>query len=367
MRPLPCTVVAVALFLSPILAHEGEPPEGAMERTRMPNVKMPRMHQAAGSTLACSIHAMLPALGHPDWSTSRVVALIGYPFHFEMREDGGRIFNDNLDWRPIGMEHLETLGQVRVFNATKDSSRAVLSALKEDARDAVVASLEKGVPGLVWQPMSREQKGKVHGFCWGLIVGYNEEDETYVIRHAAEELDYPVRFDAIGHTDPIEWFRIGIFEPKDLDDRALHLTALRNAVASGVGTRLENPPRPYGFDAYELWQNVFESADVPLDHSHRHAEVLEIRRKAAVSYLRELIDTFPDAAAPLEAAAAHYERELESLASLHDICHAAASTEAKAFTDDQRTEARRLIAKALNYDRQAVEQIEAALKVLEAS
>ena len=358
-----CLAAAIVLHLLPSLAaaHEGDPPEGAMARTALPDVKMTKDSR---STLVNSLHAMLPMLGHTNWSIPRLMALTGYAFHFEMREAGESVYPDNLDWG-LAMHILKPLGQVKVYDANKDSD-VDLPALKAEARDAVVASLEKGIPGLVWSPISLEQKGKVHGVCWGLIVDYNKSDETYIIRHPGEELDYPVRFDAIGHTDPVEWFRVGIFGPKDLDDAALHLTTLRNAVDLANGTRYDNPKNPYGFGAHELWQKAFKS-DVQLNATLAHTEALGPRRKAAAAYLRELTDIYPDAAKQLEAAAAHYDREVEAITAIFDICVAAAGTETKAFTADLRAEIRNLIAEALKADREAVGKIEAALKILEGS
>ena len=185
-----------------------------------------------------------------------------------------------------------------------------------------------------------------------------------MIRQPAEELDYPVRFDAIGFADPINWFRVGTFKPKDLDDNALHLTSLRNAVTFANGTRYDSPKNPYGFAAYELWQEAFES-DVKLNATLFHTETLKPRREAAAAYLRELTYVYPAAAKPLEAAAAHYDREIESITAIFDLCVATTKHEPEVFTPDQRAEIRSLIAQALKADRDAVAQIEAALKILE--
>ena len=233
------SIIAASILLSPIVAHEREePPEGAVSRTVLPNVKMPTMNEHSRSTLVCAMYALLPALGQQGWSIPRLEALTGYAFYFQMPEGGERVFDDDLDWG-LAMHVLDIFGHAKVYDANKNSD-VDLPALKAEARDAVVASLENGLPSLVWAPLSLEQKGKVHFACWGLIVGYNAADETYLIRQPAEKLDYPVRFDAIGFADPGDWFRIGTFKPKDLDDNALHLISLRNAVAFANGTRYDN-------------------------------------------------------------------------------------------------------------------------------
>ncbi len=120
------------------------------------------------------------------------------------------------------------------------------------------AGLEKGHAALVWQPMSVEMKADHHhGFCWGLIVGYDEAEETYTVRHPYVSDTYTVRYDAIGHADPAEWFNVRVFEQQTTaDEKTTYSTALRNAVAFANGTRFapdkRSEDRPIGFSAYEL-------------------------------------------------------------------------------------------------------------------
>ena len=144
---------------------------------------------------------------------------------------------------------------------------------------------------------------------------------------------------------------------------------LRNAVAFANETRYapekRRKDRPIGFSAYELWRAAFESEDVPLEPSFHHAETLKERRLSAAAYLRELVTRFPEAAEPLEAAATHYDRELESLNPLYDLC--AAARESEAWTAEGRAEAARLIGEALKADLDAIANIEAALALIEGS
>ena len=95
---------------------------------------------------------------------------------------------------------------------------------------------------MVWQPMTLEQKASDHpahhAYCWGLIVGYNESEETYTVRHPFVDGAYTVRYDDIGHADPAELFSVLVYEgPSAEKDESIHLTALRNAVAFAHATR----------------------------------------------------------------------------------------------------------------------------------
>lgn len=350
-----------------LTASEGDQPMSAIINI---NSSEPNL----GTTLVSSLHALMQTVDHPEWSTARLQGVLGYAFHFEMKEDGGGVMHDNMDWG-LALGFLSDLGQFRGFNANKHDTDVDLPALKREARDAVRASLEQGVPALAWQAMSVEQKESGnHAWCWSLIVGYDDANETYTVWHRAMPETYTVRYDAIGHADPVEWFNVRILEQPISADEKIHLTALQNAVTFANGTRYtdENFVRPngklttpYGLAAYELWRKVFESEDIASQRPHWDALVLRARRRGAAAYVRELVDVFPDAADPLEAAAAHYDRELESLQPLYDLFDA--EQEKETFTAEDRAEAGRLISEALMADRDAVARIEAALEILDAS
>ena len=62
-----------------------------------------------------------------------------------------------------------------------------LAAQKAEARDAVRASLQKGIPALAWQAMSPEQKASGIGAGnWGMLAGYDDTGRTYTVRHNGE-------------------------------------------------------------------------------------------------------------------------------------------------------------------------------------
>ena len=324
-----------------------------------------------GTTLASCLCPLLRAAGRPEWSMARLQGVMGHAFHFEMVAGGGNVMHDNIDWGPA-LDFLPQFAQFRSFKATKHDTDVDLPTLKQDARVAVRAGLERGFPTLVWQPMSLEQKASDHpahhAYCWGLIVGYNEPEESYTVRHPFVDGTYTVRFDLIGHADPAELFSILVFAgPSTADERECHVTALCNAVGFAHATRFaaddegnaRRRARPHGFAAYELWREAFATEDVPTFSSHHHIEVLLGRRLAASTYLREIKTLFPDAAAQLEAAVVHYEHEMEPLNVIHELCNAACQREA--WHADERARARKAIGDALQADREAITCIEAAL------
>ena len=328
-----------------------------------------------GTTLASSMSPLLQTVGEPEWSMVRLQGVMGHAFQFHMVAGGGGVMHDNLDWSHA-KDIIPELGQFQAFDASNNNPVDDLPSLKKEARDAVLGSLQRGVPVLAWQPMSLEQKqGKDpanHAYCWGLIVGYNDAEETYTIRHPFVPVDYTVRYDELGPADPGGWFGLRIWkQPRTKHSRELHVTELQNALSFARGTMFtdENFVRadgrqaaPYGFAAYETWRDAFESDQVPLGPGHHHAEVLLDRRTAAAAYMRELVGIFPEASQALETAASHYDREVEIVEGLREIILDARKKEA--MSDDERVEVRRLLDEALAADRSAVAQIEAVLKIL---
>ena len=117
-----------------------------------------------------------------------------------------------------------------------------------------------------------------------------------------------------------------------------------------------------GFAACELWHEALESEDVSPFHSHFHARILRASRQGAAGYLRELVAMFPEAGGELNAAASQYERELDALEPLFEMCHTANHEDS--FPADARARVRALLAEALEADRKAVGHIEAALSIL---
>ena len=318
-----------------------------------------------GTTLASSLEPVLQALGRTGWTPARIQGVLGHLFHFQMAEGGGDVWHDNLDWS-LALEVLPEVAQYRNYEATKESSDADRVAAKEEARDAVRASLDRGIPALVWNPRSAEQRQSGHpgghGVCWGLIVGYDEARETYTIRHPfVWQGDYTIRYDEIGETDGAEWLSVMVFEAaKSADDQALHRMALKHAISFADGTRLGKHRWTQGLEAYETWLTAFESTDLP-DITHHHANMLEARRELAAEYLQDLSEILPDAAEPLAAAAAHYEREHAPLVKLSMLTDEGRS---RGYTVEDRAEMKRLLHAALDEERSAVEQIRTALRAL---
>jgi RNA polymerase sigma-70 factor (ECF subfamily) len=166
------------------------------------------------STVVGTLHTTLQGLGQSEWSMDRLYGVLGHAFTFEMAPGGGDVWQEaRLDYasRPGFFEMLPGLGlRFQRFDAVQRDEEGDFQRLKVDAWEAVRKSIDRGVPAIAWQPMSREQKAEgLRAGGWGMLVGYDESDETYTVRHQYHRRGrdaYTVRYDAIGHSDPSEWF-----------------------------------------------------------------------------------------------------------------------------------------------------------------
>jgi hypothetical protein len=290
-----------------------------------------------------------------------------------MRTGAGKVWQEaHLDYEGGFFEMLPELGyRIQRFDAVQKGKDGDFQGLKGDAWDAVRASIDRGIPAVAWGPMSVEQKAAgLSAHVWGLLVGYDESKETYAVRHDyvnGGEESFDVRYDAIGHTDSVEWFCVLVYdEPEPGDATGAHLTALRNAIAFANGTRFPGDSNYHvdarGFAAYELWRDAVESGVAAPKHSQYHAFELKVLRSHAAAYLRELVHVFPAVAVKLEEGAAHYDRLVETSARLHDFC--GEYREADVFPEDTGTEAAAIVTAVLQAERDAIASIEAALAAL---
>ena len=311
-----------------------------------------------------ALYPMLQAAGEPDWSIERLHGVLGNSFSFEMRKGGGKVWQEaNLEWWNT-LPALELGIPVRRIEGNKGSD---LTDITEAAWEAVRASIDRGVPAVGLCPMS-PRPGAAHD--WGLLVGYDTSDKTYTVRRRHE--DFQVKFDEIVYSR----FCVLIYDPtKKVDAARVNAGALRNAVAFAKGTRFTSEGYKYpvdarGFAALELWRDEIASgAPIPAQQSPKsegffadsqyNSNELRFIRHYAAEYCRELVDLFPSTASNLEGAASHY-----------DLVSAAASKLALVFlraedagelAPSDRMKASGLISKALQAERDAIANIEAAL------
>ena len=369
--------LAIVTLEATLNENQMEDKEMVSESNKMRSRKVLDIEPTKAFTRAAgALHDMLQAAGHSEWSTARLQGVLGNAFSFEMRKGAGVVWQEaNLDWWLFLeiLPELELGCRIQRFQARQRDEQGDFRALKAAAWEAVRASIDQGVPAVAWNPMSVEQaEAGLTARDWGLLVGYDKSDETYTVRHNyVHDGDFTVRYDAIGHTDPIELFCVLVYDhPEPVSTLSAHVKALQNAVAFGNGTRYDPKEPTYqvdarGFAAYELWREAIESGAAAPKHSHYHSGELRVLRGYAAAYLRELVDIFPVAASELGKAGAHYDHVVEASDRLHTLCSRA--NDAGGFTADTRVEASDLVTAALQAERDAIASIEAALALVDES
>ena len=326
------------------------------------------------STFIGTLHPTLKAAGE-DWSIPSLSGTFGHAFSFSMTIGGGTVWQQaNIDWWML-WDMITYIGyEFREFQAVLQGKQlpptaTELQNLKDQTWEAVKTSIDHGIPAIAWQPMTVEQRDSgVRAYGWALLVGYDETEKTYTVRHQHYTTEYTVPYDQFGFTDPVNWYCVMILgEKKPLDRRALEVKSLKHAVAFAHGARFDLEDAPYtvdavGFAAYELWKQGLESGDVDVGFTEHAAWILWEMRENAAAYLREIADRFPEVSSrALTDAALFYDKEIKAIVKLVNICK-----EHKSFTMPTRQEAVVALNAALEAEKRAIGKIEEALATIPA-
>ena len=118
------------------------------------------------------------------------------------------------------------------------------------AHKAIVEGIKVGIPAIVWDVSDAE---------WGLIVGYDDEKESYfTLSHQGKPLILP--YIKLGNNG-IDILSVSIPGEPNLRDRDQVIkNTLKAAVAHAEGKEWidERPTYQNGIKAYDLWASIFE-------------------------------------------------------------------------------------------------------------
>ena len=127
-------------------------------------------------SLAGSLRSALNVAGI-DWSRDYARGYLGSAFAFSMKKDGGPLWQEGYDeWllSPQVTSHLEH----SAIDASQFGSKAEANA---EAWEQVRRAIDDGYPAVV---RMRDTGNHQLPGPWSLIVGYDEEMETYTVHHA---------------------------------------------------------------------------------------------------------------------------------------------------------------------------------------
>ena len=330
------------------------------------------------STVVGAMHGMLNAAGE-NWSVAQVSATFGHAFSFGMNKGGKDVWQSALLdwdvffalWERIGYKQVDfqaVLGKPKRYKVPTETG---LKKIKDDTWKAVCASIDKGIPAMAWSPLTLEQsKNKLPASEWGLLVGYNNEDRTYTVRHQhCGNKEYQIRFDQFGYTDGAKWYCVLVLgEPINIDRKTVVVAALQDAAAFAHGTRDKREFKAYetdavGFEAYELWLSALTDGSANVQYARGHAGALRGLRQNAGDFLRESVDLFDDGVEQrLVQAAACYDMEVAALNVLYGHCQEA--FEDDAFSAVLQKESVAALSAALDADKLAIGHIQGALDAI---
>ena len=325
------------------------------------------------STFIGTLQPMLKAAG-ADWSIPRLSGTFGHAFSFSMKIGDGAVWQQaNIDWwllwemrRYLGYEFQEF--QFILNGKQPGPTPKEVQNIKDQTYETVKASIDKGIPAIAWQPMTVEQQNSgVNAYGWALLVGYDETEKTYTVRHQHLMTEYTVPYDQFASAEKaINWYCVMVLaEQKPFDRMALEVKSLEHAIAFAHGARFDLDDAPYtvdavGFAAYTLWKQALEKGDVDVGFTEHAAWILWEMRESAAAYLREITDRFPKVSSrALSDAAVFYDEEIKAIVKLVNICK-----EHESFATSKRQEAVGAINTALNAEKKAIGKIEAALAAL---
>jgi len=272
-------------------------------------------------SLAGSLGPALRAAGM-DWSNDYLRGFLGSAFAFSMTSDGGSLWQGESYDRSLSPQIASHLRPLTIDAPAQGSDAVSLdqhAGAKTEAWEAVRRAIDDGYPAVV---QMRDTGPHPLPGPSSLIVGYDEEMESYTVSHAGYG-KYTTRRDGFSHDDPVSWVRIMVFRPLTAppDARAASRRAVEHAIESSRGSHPGADAPAHGLAAWEMWLDAFRDGTVSVKAAPHHAAFLRDARRAAASYLRQIEPHFPPSAAPpLRTAADRYDQVVAGISALHDLC-----------------------------------------------
>jgi len=191
---------------------------------------------------------------------------------------------NSFDWEEelTGAVHRAGFGCTYI-DAASDAGPA--AAVRRHAHEAILASIDRGVPAIAWDlndpPM------------WGLIVGYNDHIETYETL-SSWHYRMPLRYDRLGRRD-VQRLSVLVLEDARADDETDILRQSLQAAVDHARGRADNPYSRIhtGLEGYKHWAAALEPgtlADHELQFADYYAEMYSSFRCYARDYLAQWDD-----------------------------------------------------------------------------
>jgi hypothetical protein len=165
--------------------------------------------------LRCA-EAVLRHAGWWDGDGDELAVLTGFAFHFIAAPDACPSSVTAYDWGRVHVSAMARLGIDTEWHECGYDTTFELARAR--AVDDVRASIDRGVPVVVWAP-SRALE-------FGLVTGYDDEDEVFHIKHCAPGTPDPLLYANLGRKR-VPWLAYQVFHGRADADPYARAAALR--------------------------------------------------------------------------------------------------------------------------------------------
>ncbi len=216
---------------------------------------------------------------------ARLMGATGFAFRLWVEERLLPSAMNSFNWEPELTSAVHRAGfDCTTIDAPSGTGPAD-AALRRSAHEAIVGSIERGIPAIAWDlndpPM------------WGLIVGYNDHIETYDTL-SSWQYRMPLRYDRLGRRDVQRLSVLVLGDARADDEKDIQRQSLQAAVDHARG-RANNPYSRIhlGLEGYRHWAAALEPgalADHELQFADYYAEMFSAFRCYARDYLKRWDD-----------------------------------------------------------------------------
>ncbi len=287
-----------------------------------------RLGNSMSGLLSC-VQACATRAGR-EWDAPLLAAFFGHAFESSYALGGGELWAGcACEWSwsgpvvgRIGLrpQVVDYVGKNLAINPSPSPEKR-REAL-DRAWDLVQRSVERGVPAVVWTPMSREQRDSgIQAFCWGLLEGVDPATTEYLVLHAgAGRFRTPAH--GLGNIDGTEWVHVFTFDGPDSNWTAAKLIAetVSDALLYLRGERMgADMPAPlekirHGPGAFYEWAGDVERGMKRVGRPGWWASA----RDAAARFCAWARATVPSLGAPMEEAERAFRAQADALRMLVD-------------------------------------------------
>jgi hypothetical protein len=237
-----------------------------------------------------------------------------------------------FDWSTILPEAVEQYGHHCVYTSRLWDEGDKEEEKREAAHAVIIEGIDRGAPAVVWD---------IAGHEWGLIVGYDNNKQTYhTLTHQGESSSLP--FEKLGRNG-IDILSVAIpGQPNGRGREEVILRSLKAALTHAEQKEwMDRPTYQDGLPAFDLWALLYDRWALILAHGKgdripsdipRHAAYYAAHYYSARCYARDYLHSIANGNETLRRAAASYEDVASLLQPVWDHARTLTKPDSKALS-----------------------------------